>query len=102
MHRSLRLTVDRSAIQSNWLWLAGHAGVAAGAAVKADGYGVGARETTEALVEAGCRDFFVSTWVEAEQLGNLPESASTVVLHGVGPDEVEAALRIDARPCLNT
>jgi alanine racemase len=102
MHRSLRLTVDRSAIQSNWLWLAGHAGVPAGAAVKADGYGLGARETTEALIEAGCRDFFVSSWAEAEQLGNLPESVSLVVLHGVGPDDGEAALRLPARPCLNS
>src|SRR3954468_12527776 len=102
MHRPLRLTIDRSALQANWRWLQERAGVAAGAAVKADGYGVGARETTEALGEAGGRDFFVSTWAEADQLGNLPETASTVVLHGVGPDEVEAALRIDARPCLNT
>jgi alanine racemase len=102
MHRPLRLTVDRSAIQSNWRWLADHAGVPAGAAVKADGYGLGARETTEALIEAGCRDFFVSTWAEAEALGNLPESVSLVVLHGVGPNDAEAALRLSARPCLNT
>lgn len=102
MHRPLRLTVDRSAIQSNWRWLADHADVPAGAAVKADGYGLGARETTEALIEAGCRDFFVSTWAEAEALGNLPESVSLVVLHGVGPNDAEAALRLSARPCLNT
>ena len=102
MHRSLRLTVDRSAIQSNWRWLQEKAGVPAGAAVKADGYGLGARETTEALIEAGCRDFFVSTWAEAEALGNLPESVSLLVLHGVGPDDTEAALRLRARPCLNT
>jgi alanine racemase len=102
MHRSLRLTVDRSAIQANWRWLQEKAGVAAGAAVKADGYGLGARETTEALIEAGCRDFFVSTWAEAEQLGNLPAGASLVVLHGVGPADVAAALPISARPCLNT
>ena len=102
MHRSLRLTVVRAAIQSNWRWLAERAGVPAGAAVKADGYGLGAREATEALVEAGCRDFFVSTWAEAEQLGILPESVSLVVLHGVGPDDPEAALRLPARPCLNS
>ena len=102
MHRPLRLTIDRSAIQSNWRWLADHAGAPAGAAVKADGYGLGARETTEALIEAGCRDFFVSTWAEAEALGNLPESSSLVVLHGVGPNDAEAALRLRARPCLNT
>ena len=45
--------VARSAIQANWRWLADYAGVAAGAAVKADGYGLGARETTEALIQAG-------------------------------------------------
>jgi alanine racemase len=102
MHRALRLTIDSKAIQANWRWLADYAGVAAGAAVKADGYGMGARETTEALIEVGCRDFFVSTWAEAEALGKLPGDASLVVLHGVGPDDVEAALRLPARPCLNT
>ncbi len=102
MHRPLRLTVDRSALQSNWRWLQARAGVIAGAAVKADGYGLGAREATEALIEAGCRDFFVSTWAEAARLGNLPESVSLVVLHGVGTDDREAALRLPARPCLNT
>ena len=102
MHRPLRLTIDRSAIQSNWRWLQDYAGVPAGAAVKAEAYGLGAREATEALIEAGCRDFFVSSWVEAEQLGNLPEGVSLVVLHGVGPDDAEAALGLSARPCLNS
>jgi len=102
MHRPLRLTIDRSAIKANWRWLAERAGVPAGAAVKADGYGLGARETVEALLQAGCRDFFVSTWAEAEALGNLTEEVSLVVLHGVGSDDSEAALRLKARPCLNT
>ncbi len=102
MHHPLRLTIDRSAIQANWHWLQERAGVAAGAAVKADGYGLGARETANALIDAGCRDFFVSTWAEAEALGNLPEGVSLVVLHGVGPEDAEAASRIRARPCLNT
>jgi alanine racemase len=102
MHHPLRLTIDSAAIQSNWRWLAERAGVAAGAAVKADAYGLGAREATEALIEAGCRDFFVSTWSEAELLRNLPESASLVVLHGVGGDDADAVLRVTARPCLNS
>ena len=102
MHHPLRLTIDAKAIQSNWRWLQDRAGVATGAAVKADGYGLGARQTTEALIEVGCRDFFVSTWAEAEALGNLPEEASLVVLHGAGPGDTEAALRLSARPCLNT
>ena len=70
--------------------------------MKADGYGLGAREATETLIEAGCRDFFVSTWAEAEILGDLPPDVSLVVLHGVGPDDAQAALRLGARPCLNT
>ena len=102
MHRPLRLTIDRSAIQSNWRWLAERAGVPAGAAVKADGYGLGAREAAEALIEAGCRDLFVSTWAEAEALGELPAPVSLVVLHGVGPNDLEAAARLPVRPCLNS
>jgi alanine racemase len=100
MHHPLRLTIDRSAIQSNWRWLQDRAGVPAGAAVKADGYGLDARETVEALIEVGCRDFFVSTWAEAEALANLGEGVSLVVLHGVGAGDSEAALQFRARPCL--
>ena len=102
MHRPLRLTIDSSAIQSNWRWLQDRAGVPAGAAVKADAYGLGARAAVDALLAAGCRTFFVSTWAEADELGALPADASLIVLHGVGPDDVEAALRLSARPCLNS
>ena len=102
MHHPLRLTIDRSAIQANWRWLQDQADVAAGAAVKANGYGLGASEVTLALIEAGCRDFFVSTWAEAAVLAGIVQGVSLVVLHGIGPDDVEAALALAARPCLNT
>jgi alanine racemase len=101
MHRPLRLTIDRSAIQANWRWLQDRAGVPAGAAVKADGYGLGARQTAQALLEAGCRDFFVSTWAEAAEMGT-PPGASLVVLHGIRAEDSKAALTLNARPCLNT
>ncbi len=102
MHRPLRLTLDRAALQHNWRWLQERSGTACGAAIKADGYGIGARETMEALFEAGCRDFFVSNWAEAEDLGAVPDGASLAVLHGVGPDDAEAALGSTARPVLNS
>ena len=102
MHHALRLRLDSNALQNNWRWLQRTSGVPAGAAVKADGYGLGAREVTRLLAQAGCRDFFVSTWAEAEALGPMHEGAEVVVLHGVGPEDVEAALSIDARPVLNT
>jgi alanine racemase len=101
MHRALRLTIDGSALVHNWRWLQERAGVPAGGAIKADGYGLGARETMQALYEAGCRDFFVSTWAEADELGAAGEGANLIVLHGVGPDDVEAALASTARPVLN-
>lgn len=99
MHRPLRLTIDASAIQANWRWLRDRAGVAAGAAVKADGYGLGGRETVDALGKAGCRTFYVSTWAEAEALGALPEGGELIVLHGIGADDAPAA---GARPMLGT
>ena len=101
-HHALRLRLDSAALQNNWRWLQRTAGTAAGAAVKADGYGLGAREVTKRLAEAGCRDFFVSTWAEAEALGELPPGAELSVLHGVGPDDVGTALQSGARPVLNT
>ena len=102
MHRALRLTCDKAALQVNWRWLGDRSGVEAGAAVKADGYGLGARETVAALAEAGCRKFYVSSWAEAEELGALPEGASLAVLHGFGPDDGPAAAASSARPVLNT
>ena len=101
-HHALRLRLDSSALQNNWRWLQRAAGVAAGAAVKADGYGLGARNVTRLLGEAGCRDFFVSTWAEAEALGPLPEGAELCVLHGVGPGDLEAVRASKALPVLNS
>lgn len=103
VHRPLRLILDGDALVANWRWLARRsAGAACGAAVKANGYGLGAREVAARLAAAGCRDFFVSTWAEAKALGPLPEGAALSVLHGAGPDDMAAALASPARPVLNS
>jgi alanine racemase len=83
-------------------WLQERAGVPAGAAIKADGYGIGARETMRALHEAGCRTFYVSTYAEADELGPLPEDCELIVLHGVAAEDVDAAVASRARPMLNS
>jgi alanine racemase len=101
-HHALRLRLDSLALQNNWRWLQRTAGIAAGAAIKADGYGLGAVEVTRLLADVGCRDFFVSTWAEAYALGPLPENAELCVLHGVGPEDIGAAIGSKARPVLNT
>ncbi|WP_205481018.1 alanine racemase [Sphingomonas arenae] len=102
MHQPLRMICNKDALATNWKWLAARAGVRCAAAVKADGYGLGAREVVSVLVAAGCRDFFVSTWWEAEQLGLLPVEASLAVLHGIGPDDLRSGDVPGCRPVLNT
>ena len=73
----------------------------AGAAVKADGYGLGAREATGAD-RSGLPRLFRLDLGRGRGARRLPESSSLVVLHGVGPDDVEAALRLAGAAVLNT
>jgi len=103
VHVPLRLILDGEALVSNWRWLAARGGGAdCGAAVKADGYGLGASEVVKRLQAVGCRDFFVATWAEAEALMPWLAELDLSVLHGVGPEDMEAALQSPARPVLNS
>ena len=103
VHIPLRLILDSDALVSNWHWLAHRGGGAAcGAAVKADGYGLGAREAVKRLQHAGCRDFFVATWAEVEALMPWPGDLNLSVLHGVGAEDLADAKKSRARPVLNT
>ena len=103
MSAALRLRLDGAALVSNWRWLQVQSGGAAcGAAVKADGYGLGAREVVARLAKAGCRDFFVATWDEVQALGTLPEGCAFSVLHGVREEDMAVAVQSPARPVLNT
>jgi alanine racemase len=99
----LRLTLDGDALVANWRWMrAQSGGSACGAAVKANGYGLGARQVVDRLAAAGCRDFFCATWAEAEALGPLPEGAALSVLHGVRMEDMAIALASPTRPVLNS
>ncbi|MEA3064883.1 MAG: alanine racemase [Sphingomonadales bacterium] len=102
-HSPLRLNLDGEALVANWRWLKAQGGGAAcGAAVKADGYGLGARDVVMRLANAGCRDFFVATWPEAEALRPWLGAASISVLHGVAGEDLPQAAASPARPVLNT
>jgi alanine racemase len=102
-HSPLRLLLDGEALVENWRWLRRQsAGADCGAAVKADGYGLGAREIVIRLANEGCRDFFVATWREAEALLEALGPASVSVLHGLAGEDLAHAAGSPARPVLNT
>jgi alanine racemase len=97
----LRLRLDGAALTRNWRTLAAMSGAAAcGAAIKANGYGLGAAEVATRLAAAGCRDFFVATWAEAAALA--PLGLPVTVLHGVREEDMARALTGIARPALNS
>lgn len=100
-----RLTLDGAALVHNWQALrALGGGAACGAAVKANGYGLGAAGVVDRLARAGCRDFFVATWAEAAALADLVRAhdLSLSVLHGVRERDMAAARELPARPVLST
>lgn len=101
MNAPNRLRLDGAALVENWQALARMSGRAScGAAVKADGYGLGAAEVVHRLANAGCRDFFVATWAEAAALARADVSVS--VLHGARHADMLLAKSVPARPVLNT
>lgn len=101
---ALRLTIDRGALRSNWRALDALSGrAAAGAAVKANAYGLGARIAVPELLAAGCRDFFVAHVREAAELLDLLDPASLSVLHGPLTDMDARWLReMGVKPVINS
>ncbi|SHI67927.1 alanine racemase [Aureimonas altamirensis DSM 21988] len=105
MPRAPFVEIDSWALKSNWRTLAMLAPDArTGAAVKADGYGLGGVIASKALFGAGCRDFFVA-WAEegAEIREAMPgKNCRIFVLQGL--DRHAARLCRDERllPVLST
>ena len=100
----LRLTLDEAALVHNWRRLDQLSGAArAGAAVKANGYGLGAQRVARILAEAGCRDFFVAHAGEAAELAGIVDPGQVSILHG--PQSTDEAQWIAAqgfRPVINS
>lgn len=100
----LRLRLDPAALAANWRALDGMSGTArAGAAVKADAYGLGAARVVPLLAAAGCRDWFVAHWGEAPEVIAHAPAANIAVLHGPLHDaDVAYARATGVRPVLNS
>lgn len=99
----VRLRLNGNALVDNWRALAKLSGRATtGAAVKADGYGLGAREVVKRLSKAGCQDFFVAHWAEAAAIADIVPPGQISVLNGVNEGDVAFAMQLGAIPMLNT
>lgn len=80
---ALRLRLDTEALAANWRALDRLSGDAsAGAAVKADAYGLGLDRVAPVLADAGCQDFFVAHVGEVPPLLVHVAAERISVLHG--------------------
>ena len=100
----MRLTIDAPALGANWRALDALSGRAcAGAAVKADCYGLGVDACVPVLRDAGCASFFVAHWSEVAAVARHVDPAQIAVLHGILNDtECAYARMIGAVPVINS
>ena len=98
----LRLRLDRAALIANWRWLAAQSnGAACGAAVKADGYGLGAEPIAKALWQAGARTFFTVYPQEALDLRKVLAKARIFTLAGLDSHSAGPCRRAGITPVIN-
>lgn len=101
---TLRLKVDTNALAQNWRALDRLSGDAkAGAAVKADCYGLGVDTCVPVLRDAGCNQFFVAHWSEVRAVARHIPASQIAVLHGpLTIAEADYARTIGAIPVINS
>ncbi len=97
------LTIDLAAIEANWRALARRLLTAECAAVvKANAYGLGLRQVTTTLAQAGCKTFFVADLAEARVVRSCASDATIYVLDGYTPGSGEKFIDINVRPVINS
>ncbi|MGE4167158.1 MAG: alanine racemase [Xanthobacteraceae bacterium] len=98
------LTIDLGAVRANYRLMREQARTAEVAAVvKANAYGLGASHCASALLDEGCRTFFVAQLNEALELRRLlPADAAIYVLNGLPPGNEAEAAAAGIRPVLNS
>jgi alanine racemase len=101
---TLRLRLDAEALAHNWRALDRLSGTAAaGAAVKADAYGLGVDTVVPVLREAGARDFFVAHWSEVPAVLRHVDPSRLAVLHGpLRGEDAQFARVTGVRPVINS
>lgn len=98
-----RLDIDLGALVANWHRLCAlHPSGPVAGVLKADAYGLGARQVAPALYRAGCRHFFVALVQEAVAIRDLVPGAMIAVLNGLVPGTEDAYLAHNITPVLGS
>ena len=98
-----RLFIDAGALRDNYFQLSKAApGTEAAAVVKADAYGLGAREAVPVLMAAGCRTFFVATLAEALVIRELDRDITIYALDGLITNTGDRFVANNIRPVLSS
>ncbi|HUS97010.1 MAG TPA: alanine racemase [Hyphomicrobiaceae bacterium] len=98
------LEIDLDALCANWSMLAGMAGpnVVCSGVVKADGYGLGLEPVARALMQQGCKVFFVASLSEGRRLRGLSDSITVYILDGLLPGAAHHYVSLGLRPVLSS
>lgn len=96
------LTIDLTAIQSNWLKLQViGAGASIAGVIKANAYGLGADQVGNALYAVGCREFFLASIEEALAARRfLPLDTTLYVLGGIRAGDERLLIESNLTPVL--
>lgn len=95
------LTIDLCAIQKNWLQLKTSSSATIAGVIKANAYGLGAKEVGNALYEVGCREFFLASFDEAKAAREyLPADSLIYVLGGLRDIDLSELCRLNLIPVL--
>ena len=107
-HADSCLRIDLNAIIINWRYIdsLSSAATTTAAMVKANGYGLGAKEVATALARAGCTEFFVANLGEAIELRQYLDEGDyqqihIMSLHGCHMNQLEDYAAFQITPVLN-
>ena len=99
------LTIDLDVVAANYTLISDRiapSGAVSGAAVKADGYGLGVKPVVRALWATGCRDFFVAHPGEGIAVREELKDARVHVLNGPISNAINDYVYHDLIPVLNS
>ena len=99
------LKINLAAIVNNWRYLRNKTTpkTCTAAVVKANAYGLGVKQVSQALWTAGARTFFVSSVDEAIEIRSMiPKTATVYYFNGYSPTHNDSIIEHDIIPMLNS